>query len=144
MTRELEFSEWRNGLHAQHETKPRAGRAVARVIPGETFRSPGGRVGGEHEIEELGAIVQSAAEVFPIVNSRLDELGQALKLDAPNGSLDVEWLEIVPQVRVNEFVIVAFREFAKLPIESFPAGVVLAAGAPAIAAPIAEALNDRL
>src|SRR6266404_4606954 len=99
---------------------------------------------GEHEVEEFGAIVQSAAEVFPIINPRLDKLRQALKLHAPDGGLDVERLEIVAEVGVNEFVIVALRQLAQLPIKSLPARIVLAAGAPAIPSPIAKAFEDVL
>ena len=41
-------------------------------------------------------------------------------------------------------MVVALGQFAQLPVESFAAGVVLAAGAPAIPAPIPEALDDDL
>ena len=55
---------------------------------------------------------------------------------------DVERLQIVAEMGVNVFVVVALRQFAELPVEAFAAGVVLAAGAPAVAAPIAEALDE--
>jgi len=47
-------------------------------------------------------------------------------------------------VAVNVFVVVALGEFAELPAEAFVAGVVFAGGAPAVAAPIAEAFRIGL
>jgi len=97
---------------------------------------------GQHEIEELGAVIKATAKVFPIINASLDELRQTLKLNAANGSLNIEWFEIIAEVGIDVFVVVALGEFAELPVESFAAGIVFAAGAPAIAAPIAEAFDD--
>jgi len=97
---------------------------------------------GQHEIEELGAVIKATAKVFPIINASLDELRQTLKLNAANGSLNIEGFEIIAEMGIDVFVVVALGEFAELPVESFAAGIVFAAGAPAIAAPIAEAFDD--
>ena len=45
---------------------------------------------------------------------------------------------------IDVLVVVAFGEFAELPAEAFVAGVVFAGGAPAVAAPIAEAFGVGL
>src|SRR5690348_3838274 len=99
---------------------------------------------GEHEIEKLGEIIQAAPQIFPIINARLDELRETVKLHAADRGLNIERFEIIPEVRIDVFMIVALRQFAELPIESFATSVVLAAGAPTIAAPISETFNDRL
>ena len=97
---------------------------------------------GQHEIEELGAVSKAAAKVFPVIDPGLDELGQTLKLNPANGGLDIERLKIIAEVRIDVFVVVALGQFAELPIETFAASIVFTTGAPAIAAPIAEAFND--
>ena len=61
-----------------------------------------------------------------------------------NGSLDVEGFKIIAEMGVDVFVIVTFRKLAELPAEAFSACVVLAAGAPAVATPVTEALNQHL
>jgi hypothetical protein len=86
---------------------------------------------------------ERAAEGLPVAFPRLDEIRQLAELRAADGGLDVERLQIVAEMGVNVFVVVAFGQFAKLPAETLVAGVVLAAGAPAIAAPIAEAFHQH-
>ena len=143
MPGERDFRERPAGLDAQHETEPRANRAMPGVVPSKTFRRPARGVRRQHEIKKLLAIAQTAPQIIPIVDARLDEVRQLLQLRAPDGGLDVERLEIVAEVRINVFVIVALGQFAQLPVKPFSAGVVHAAGAPAIAAPIAETFHDR-
>ncbi len=63
---------------------------------------------------------------------------------AANGGLGIERLQVESEVAVNVFVVVALGELAELPAEAFVAGVVLAGGAPAVAAPVAEALGVGL
>ena len=99
---------------------------------------------GQHEIEELGAVIKAAAKVFPVINASLDELGQTLKLNAANGSLYIEWFEIIAEVGIDVFVVVALGEFAELPVESFAAGILFPWGAVTIAPPIPKRLDDAL
>ena len=97
---------------------------------------------GSMKSKHVGAIAQAATQIIPVVDAGLDEVRQFLQLDPADGRLDVQRLEIVAQVRIDVFVVVALGQLAQLPLEAFAAGVVHAAGAPAIAPPIAEALDD--
>src|ERR1044071_7676074 len=82
---QLEFRKRSGGVKAEHETEPGADVLMAGVIPGKTFRAPAGGMRRQHETEEFGAIIQAAAQVIPIIDAGLDELRQALELDAANG-----------------------------------------------------------
>src|SRR5882672_7236238 len=115
---------------------------MPRTVPGKSIGSPACRMRRQHEVEKLRAVVQSAAQILPISDAGLDELGQPLKLNASDGGLDVQRLEIIAQMRIDKFMIVAFRQISKLPFESFAAGIVFAAGTPAIASPIPKTLDD--
>ena len=95
------------------------------------------------ELEKFFQIGQPAAEVFPVLAARFAEGRQFFQLLPADRGLDVERLQVIAEVRVNVFVVVAFGQFAELPAETFAAGVVLAAGAPAIAAPIAETFHQH-
>src|SRR5208283_4795414 len=97
-----------------------------------------------HEVENRVQVAKAVAEAVPVVDAGLDELGEFLELDSADGGLDVEGLEVVAEMGVGEFVVVAFGQFAQLPVEAFAAGVVHAAGAPAVPAPVAKALDDGL
>ena len=55
--------------------------------------------------------------------------------------MGIERLEVVAEVTVDVFVIVALGQLAELPAEALAAGVVFAGGAPAVATPVAEALG---
>ena len=100
-------------------------------------------MGRELELDKFFEVGERGAEIIPVVHARLDERGQFLQLLPTNRGLRVKWLQVVAEVRINVFVIVAFRQFAKLPAETLVAGVVLAAGAPAVAAPVAETLDKH-
>src|SRR5437660_3113549 len=67
---------------------------------------------------------------------------ELMELLAADGCLDFERLQIVAKVAVNVFVIVAMRKLPQLPAEALVAGVVLARGAPAIAAPVSKRLGN--
>src|ERR1035438_2623937 len=121
-----------------HETEPGANRAIAAVVPCKSFRRPVGRVRGQHEIEKFLQAGESVAEYHPVAGTRRDERGQFLELLAADRGLDVQRLEVVAEVRINVFVVVAFRQFAQLPAPAFVTGVVRPAGAPAVATPITE------
>jgi multidrug efflux pump subunit AcrB len=86
--------------------------------------------------------LQSTAQLLALpmgqANGADQTLGQPAQLHAPDGRLHVERLQVVAEVLVNVFVIVALGEFAKLPVEAVAAGVVVATVAPAVAPPVAE------
>ncbi len=140
--RKFEFFEGSGRFDPEHKSKPGADRAVAGGVPGEAFRSPASGMGGEHEIKELLEVTESISEVFPVVDPGLDEGGEFLELGAADGGLDVQGLQVVAKVGVNEFVVITLGEVAELPVEPFGTGVVDAAGTPAVATPIAEAVDD--
>src|SRR4051812_10791679 len=96
---------------------------------------------GQMELEELLEIGQAVAQILPVVPAGFAEGGKLLDLLPADGCLNVERLQVIAEVRVNVFVVVAEREFTELPAEAFTAGVVLAARAPAVAAPVAEAFD---
>jgi len=99
---------------------------------------PSRGVGGEREIDVIFQAVEATAEGFPIFLAGLDEVREAPELDAADGGLRVQGLQVVAEVAVDVFVVVTLRQFAELPLESFAAGIVLAGGAPAVAAPVSE------
>ena len=101
-------------------------------------------MGRQLELDELLQVGERGAEIIPVVHARLDEGGQFLQLLTADGRLRVERLQVVAQVRVDVFVVVALRQLAELPAEAFVTGVVLAAGAPAVAAPVPEAFRQHL
>ena len=98
-------------------------------------------MGGQAEFEDIFQVSKAHAEDFPVPFTGFDEDGEFFELLTADGGLWVERLEVVAEVTVNVFVIVALWQFAELPAEAFAAGVVFARGAPAVAAPVAEALG---
>ena len=98
-------------------------------------------MGGEAEFEDILEIGEACAEDFPVAFAGFDESGEFFELLPAYGGLGVERLEIVAEVAVNVFVVVALGQLAELPTEALAAGVVFAGGAPAVAAPVAEALG---
>ncbi len=133
------------------EAEPRTIGAAAGGVPREIgIRTaggvrggggPGGGVGGEGEIDVCFKAVEAATEGFPIFLAGLDEVAEAAELDAADGCLWVEGLEVVAEVAVDVFVVVALGEFAELPLEALAAGVVFSGRAPAVSAPVAEGLG---
>jgi len=101
-------------------------------------------VGGEGEVDDFFQAVEAPAEPFPVALAGLDEVREAAELDSADGSLGVERLHVEAEVAVDVLVVVAFRQFAELPLEALAAGIVLAGSAPAVAAPVAEALGVGL
>src|SRR4051794_31257760 len=93
------------------------------------------------ELEELLEIGQAAAQILPVAPACFAEGGELLNLLPADGCLNVERLQVITEVGVDVLVIVAEGQFAELPAKAFTAGVVLAARAPAIAAPVAEAFD---
>ncbi len=98
-------------------------------------------MGGQAEFEDIFQVCKACAEDFPVALAGFDEGGQFFELLSAYGGLGVERLEVVAEVAVDVFVIVALGQLAELPTEAFAAGVVFAGGAPAVATPVAEALG---
>ena len=65
-------------------------------------------MGGQTEVEEFFQIGQAAAEGLPVVFACFDESRQPLELLAADGCLRIEGLQIVAQMTVDIFVVVAF------------------------------------
>ena len=101
-------------------------------------------MGGKCEVHIFFQAVQAAAEVFPIAFAGFDEGRQAAELDAADGGLDVKRLQVIAEMRVDVFVVVAFGQFAELPLEAFVTSVVLAGSTPAVASPVAKAFGISL
>lgn len=160
MSDQLGAGEGRTLLDGDFESEPGAVRLAATIIPrepggqrfgvtvllcfGGTGWKPGGGVGRQGEFEYGLESVKTPAQLLPVPFPGLDESGQAADLDASDGGLDIEWLHVVAEVRIDVFVVVTFGEFAELPHEAFAAGVILAGRAPAIAAPVTERLGIGL
>ena len=100
-------------------------------------------MGGERELEIFFESVKTTAEALPVLFARFDEIGQSLQLDATDRGLGVERFQVVAEMTVNVFVVVAFGELAELPLESFATSIVFARGTPAIATPVAETFCVR-
>ena len=60
-------------------------------------------MGGQTEVEDVFEVGETAAEVFPVLLAGFDEGRQALQLDAADGRLRVEWLQIITQMTVEMF-----------------------------------------
>ena len=74
--------------------------------------------------------------------ARRDEALEARQLGAADGRLHVGGLEVVAEVAVDVLVVVAVGQGAELLAEALAAGVVLAARAVAVAAPVADGAGD--
>src|ERR1035437_1541340 len=74
--------------------------------------------------------------------ARSDEPLEARKLGTADGRLHVRGLEVVAEVAVDVLVVVAVGQAAELLGEALAAGVVLAAGAVAVATPVADGPGD--
>ena len=101
----------------------------------------GGGLGNFQEITEAGETVAQQPEVELAGG---DEAGSPLQLGQATCGLHVRDLQVVAEVGIDVFVVVALREAAKLLGEAFAAGVVAARGAVAVAAPVAEGFCDGL
>ncbi len=92
----------------------------------------------------LGQRLQSFQQPAEIAAAGFDEAGQLGDLCQADGGLQIRRLQVVSQVRVDVFVVVAGRQIAQLPTEALAAGVVLAGVAPAVAAPVANGAGGFL
>ena len=104
-----------------------------------------GRVGpGRRAVQDQVALMflQAGFEHRVIAFPRSDDLLELCQLRHADGGLHVRHLQVVADVRVNVFVIIAEGQRAELLRETFAAGVILAAGAVAVPAPVAQAPGD--
>ena len=76
--------------------------------------------------------------------SRLNEGSGLLELRETTGGLHVADLQIVADMAIGVFVIIAMRQVAELPVEPFVTGVVLAWKAITVTSPIPETFGDGL
>ena len=68
----------------------------------------------------------------------LNKRGELLQLLAADGGLHVGDLEVIAKVAVDVLVVVALGQLAELTVKAVAAEVILAGGADAVAAPVAE------
>ena len=97
------------------------------------------RLGMDHRHDDVLFPLRKPFEIKRgVLAARGDERGQLLELRAADRRLHVAHLEIVAEVGIDVFVIVAVGERAELPVEALAAGIAHARLAPAIAAPVAH------
>ena len=87
---------------------------------------------------------QAFPELFPVPFSGLDEDRKFLELCAADRRLHIGHLQVVAEVGINILMVVPRGEFAELPVEALVARIVPARRAPAVAAPVAEGLDQAL
>ena len=66
-------------------------------------------VGGQAEFEDIFQVSKARAEDFPVPFAGFDEGGEFFELLPAYGGLGVERLEVVAEVAINVFVVVALR-----------------------------------
>ena len=125
------------------QVKPGDG-AIFPQRDGETEPGRIGALGGLRQLNELLAVLEAFPQEGKVVLARLNEVGRLVQLRQAAGGLHVSDLEVVAHVTVGVLVIVALRQLAQFPAKALAAGVVLAGRAVAVAAPVAEALSNRL
>ena len=138
-------------LDGDFESEPRAVGAAVGGVPRKMGIEihgitgvPCSCVSGQGEFEEILQLLESTPQAFPVPFACFHKVGQAFDLDATDGRLDVEGFDVIAEVGIDVFMVVSLGEFAELPLEAFAAGVVLAGGAPAVAAPVTEGFGVGL
>src|SRR5260221_1852378 len=101
-----------------------------------------GARGGLGKDEELLAAAKALLQEAEVAAARGDEGLEPVHLRERTGRLHVGDLQVVADMRVGGFVVVTERQLAQLPAEALAAGVVLAGSAIAIAAPVAEGVDE--
>ncbi len=101
-----------------------------------------GRLVGQDQV--LGPRTERRAQEGMVGAPPLDEVGQPGQLHLADRRLHVGGLEVVPQVRVDELVVVPVGQRPELLAEALAARVLAAGLAPAVAAPVADRLHDLL
>lgn len=118
--------------------------AVHALAAGHEEAEPAGtgvRAGlGQDELV-LGRL-QRLLQVVEVMTATLHEARELLQLGAAHSGLHVRDVEVQAEMRIDVFMVVAFRQFAVLAIETVAAVVVLAGVADAVAAPITERTHN--
>ena len=110
----------------QREAEPRWITSRCRLRQDQLFRTVG----------------QTLTEPGKIALARDDEIIEAIHLCQGAGGLHVGDFQVVAQVSIGVFVIVALWQIAQLPTKSFAAGVVFSGRTVTVATPVPEALGD--
>ncbi len=88
-------------------------------------------------------VAEPGLQICKIALSRVDERRQFLQLRNAHGRLHVGGFEIIANVRIDVFVIVAVRQLSQLPVETLAAGILFTRSAPAIPSPVAKGFDQR-
>src|SRR5438128_158983 len=130
-------------LEEAHEVVP----AVPRVGPHRDREAEPARLGAVRRLREDELVLiarECLAEEGVVATAGGDEVVEAVELLDPDRRLQVGRLQVVAEVRVDVLVVVALRKVAVALLETDPAGVLAAGIAPAVAAPVADRLDDPL
>ena len=73
--------------------------------------------GCDRQHEHVLKMLQAVPQVLPVSPTRRDELVKPLELGEPDRGLHIGDLQIIAEMRIGVFVIVAERQFAELPAE---------------------------
>src|ERR1700689_1682297 len=92
---------------------------------------------GLRQNEDVFEIAKRVMKLGKVGATRGDETGQLFELRNSDGGLHVSRLEVVADMAVNIFVVVARWQVAEFPLKAATAGVRLSGITPAVAAPIA-------
>ena len=111
---------------------------------GDGEAEPTGLTAGRRlwEDQVLLEVDEPVVQALPVTPASSHEPVELVELGDADGSLHVGGLEVVAKVAVRVLVVVAAGEFTQLPVEALAARVVVARGAPAVAAPVPETLDD--
>src|ERR1035437_2397870 len=90
----------------------------------------------------LPAIPQQRVQQREVLATPRDELREFLELGHAHRGLQIGELQVVADVAVRVLVIVSVRKLAELRLEARAAGILLPRRAPAVAAPVAERLDE--
>jgi glucose-1-phosphate cytidylyltransferase len=99
---------------------------------------------GLGEDQHVGERLERCFQVGEVLLAAGDEVRQLGDLGDAEGGLHVGGLEVVADVGVGVFVVVAAGEGAELPVKTLAAGVVDAGLAPAVASPVAPGIDKDL
>ena len=99
-------------------------------------------MGGQAEGNQVAEGLQPTPQPTPVGSARLNEARQPPQLHPADRRLEIERFEVVAQVGIDVFMVVALGQFPQAPAIALATGVIPATGAPAIAAPIAQAFAD--
>lgn len=89
-------------------------------------------------------VLQAVLEIVEVVTAALDEAREFLELGAADSGLHVRDVQVQAKVRIDVFVIVAFRQLAVLAVEAMAAVIILTGGTDAITAPVAHRAGDLI